>query len=66
MTEGLEDNPYEQAFPDKVEKLENDLLYDLAMYERGKFSRPGLAARLADRVDTFREYAKNTEQVADK
>ena len=63
LTPGLEDNRYEQAFPDEIEKLEDDLLYTIAMFERGKISRPALAARLMDRIETFHQYAKNTEQV---
>jgi len=63
LTPGLEDNCYEQAFPDEIEKLEDDLLYAMAMFEQGKISRPALAARLLYRVEAFDEYAKSTEKV---
>ena len=66
LTECPQDNPYEQAFPDEVEKLEEDFNKALHRWEKGEISRPTLSEELLSVAQKFRTYAKNTEQVTDQ
>lgn len=63
LTHGLEDNRFEQAYPEDVEALEEVLNEALAAWKAGARSRPGLADEIYQIVSEFKEYAKNTEQV---
>jgi len=62
LTSGLEDNPYEQAFPEEEEKL----LEDIESILQSGLSRPAKAKEVVAQAQVYLDYAKNTEQVADK
>lgn len=62
LTEGLEDNPYEQAFPREKDKLLDDIEETL----QSGLSRPAKAKEVVGHAQTYLDYAKNTEQVADE
>ncbi len=62
LTGGLEDNPYEQAFPDEYEKLREDIDDTLS----SGLSRPEKAREILGHAQIFYDYAKNTEQVAEE
>lgn len=62
LTEGLEDNPYEKAFPEDEDKLLDDIRETL---DSG-MSRPAKADEVLGHAQVFVDYAKNTEQVADE
>ena len=58
-------NPYEEAYPNEVEKLEEDINQTFKAWEDGKLSRPAFAEELLSHAKTFHDYAENTEQVMD-
>lgn len=59
LTPGLEDNPYEQAYPEDEEKLLEDIRETLD----SSLSRPAKAEEVLQHAQIFLDYAKNTEQV---
>ena len=61
LTPGLEDNPYEKAFPDDYERLREDI--EKMLESDG--SRPGKAEEILRHAQIFLDYAKNTEQVVE-
>jgi hypothetical protein len=61
LTAGLEDNPYEQAFPEDEAKLKKDIKETL---DSGA-SRPEKAEEVLRHAQIFYDYAKNTEQVVE-
>lgn len=54
-------NPYEEAYPNEVEKLEEDINQTFKAWEGGKLSRPAFAEELLSHSKTFYKYAKATE-----
>ena len=58
----LSDNPYEEAFPEEVEKLREDIDAVFDAWDDGNLSRPGFSNELLGIAKQFNRYAKYTEQ----
>lgn len=58
----LSDNPYEEAYPEEVKKLRDDIDAVFEAWEDGSLSRPGFADELLGIAKQFNRYAKYTEQ----
>ena len=58
----LSDNPYEEAFPEEMEKLRDDIDAVFDAWDDGNLSRPGFANEILGIAKQFNRYAKYTEQ----
>lgn len=58
----LTDNPYEEAYPEELGKLRDDIDAVFEAWENGDLSRPGFANEILGIAQQFNRYAKYTEQ----
>lgn len=58
----LSGNPYEEAYPEEMEKLREDINAVFEAWEDGNLSRPAFTNELLGIVQQFNRYAKYTEQ----
>ena len=58
----LSDNPYEEAIPEEMEKLRDDIDAVFEAWEDGNLSRPAFSNELIGIADHFRRYTRSTKR----